>query len=159
MRRQMLKAPHYSIIPFLLSLSAYSELTEIKNFTGINLAQSLHVCKPWCKRVLVWYPIAPLPPVSKTYRTVNFVNRYTPNIYIYIYITFFWFILLYDFNFCFLFQIHPVYMSYAQLLLFLKFNLSCNTLIRVEQSLNLLPAVKGKLLACWRQVISTWTLH
>ncbi len=47
------KLHHYSIIPFLLSLSAYSELTEIKTFTGINLAQSLHVCKPWCKRVLV----------------------------------------------------------------------------------------------------------
>ncbi len=44
---------HYSSIPFLLSLSVYSELTEIKTFTGINLAQSLHVCKPWCKRVLV----------------------------------------------------------------------------------------------------------
>ncbi len=47
------KLRHYSIIPFLLSLSAYSELTEIKTFTGINLAQSLHVCKPWCKRLLV----------------------------------------------------------------------------------------------------------
>ncbi len=43
------KLRHYSIIPFLL----YSELTAIKMFTGINLAQSLHVCKPWCKRVLV----------------------------------------------------------------------------------------------------------
>ncbi len=42
-----------SIIPFLLSLSVYSELTEIKTFTGINLAQSLHVCKPWCKLMLV----------------------------------------------------------------------------------------------------------
>ncbi len=47
------KLRHYSIIPFLLSLSVYSELTAIKTFTGINLAQSLHVCKPWCKRVLV----------------------------------------------------------------------------------------------------------
>ncbi len=37
------KLRHYSVIPFLLSLSAYSELTEIKTFTGINLAQSLHV--------------------------------------------------------------------------------------------------------------------
>ncbi len=46
------KLRHYSI-PFLLSLSVYSELTAIKTFTGINLAQSLHVCKPWCKRVLV----------------------------------------------------------------------------------------------------------
>ncbi len=47
------KLRHYSIIPFLLSLSAYRELTAIKTFTGINLAQSLHVCKPWCKLVLV----------------------------------------------------------------------------------------------------------
>ncbi len=39
------KLRHYSIIPFLLSLSAYNELTEIKMFTGINIAQSLHVCK------------------------------------------------------------------------------------------------------------------
>ncbi len=29
---------------FLLSLSVYSELTEIKMFTGINIEQSLHVC-------------------------------------------------------------------------------------------------------------------
>ncbi len=40
MRRQV-KLRHYSV---LLSLSAYSELTEIKTFTGINLAQSLHAC-------------------------------------------------------------------------------------------------------------------
>ncbi len=102
------KLRHYSIIPFLLSLSAYSELTAIKTFTGINLAQSLHVCKPWCKRVLVWYPLARLhglkqkywhnqlsrPPYRKhtepwhhcvkSNRTLSFVNRYTPNIYIYI---------------------------------------------------------------------------
>ncbi len=83
------KLRHYSIIPFLLSLSVYSELTAIKTlFTGINLAQSLHVCKPWCKRVLVWYPLAHLhgleqkyfqhcdvtncpAPVSKTYQTVT----------------------------------------------------------------------------------------
>ncbi len=45
------KLRHYSVIPFLLLLSVYSELTAIKTFTGINLAQSLHVCKPWCKRV------------------------------------------------------------------------------------------------------------
>ncbi len=38
MRRQV-KLRHYSVL-----LSAYSELTEIKTFTGINLAQSLHVC-------------------------------------------------------------------------------------------------------------------
>ncbi len=44
------KLRHYSVIPFLLSLSAYSELTEIKTFTGINLAQSLHVWKPWLKQ-------------------------------------------------------------------------------------------------------------
>ncbi len=36
------KLRHYSIIPFLLSLSVYSELTAIKTFTGINLAQRLH---------------------------------------------------------------------------------------------------------------------
>ncbi len=42
------KLRNYSIIPFLLSLSAYSELTEIKMFTGINLAQSLHMCKHAC---------------------------------------------------------------------------------------------------------------
>ncbi len=79
-------------------------------FTGINIAQSLHVCK----RVLVWYPLAylhglkqkyfqhcdvtncPAPPVSKTYRTVTPPVSYrtelwslwtvTPLIYIYIYI-------------------------------------------------------------------------
>ncbi len=34
-----------SVIPFLLSLSAYSDLTEIKTFTGINIVQSLHMCK------------------------------------------------------------------------------------------------------------------
>ncbi len=33
---------------------------------------------------------------------------------------YFWFILLYGFNLYFFFQIHPVYMSYAQLLMFLK---------------------------------------
>ncbi len=99
------KLRHYSIITFLLSLSVCSELTEIKTFTGINLAQSLHVCKPWCKRVLVWYPLArlhglkqkyfqhcdvtncPTPPYRKhtepwhhcvvSNRTVNFVNRPT----------------------------------------------------------------------------------
>ncbi len=37
------KLLHYSVIPFILSLSAYSELTEIKTFTGINLAQSFYV--------------------------------------------------------------------------------------------------------------------
>ncbi len=37
------KLRHYYIIPFLLSLSAYSEITEIKMFTGINLAQSLYI--------------------------------------------------------------------------------------------------------------------
>ncbi len=66
MRHQMPKAPHYSI-PFLLSLSVYSELTEIKTFTGINLAQSLHVCKPWCKRVLVWNPLARLHGLKQKY--------------------------------------------------------------------------------------------
>ncbi len=87
------KLRNYSIILFLLSLSAYSELTEIKMFTGINIAQSLHVCK----RVLVWYPLAylhglkteifptlrrnqlPPPPVSKTYRTVTPLCRIEPN--------------------------------------------------------------------------------
>ncbi len=37
------KLRHYSIIPFSLSRSVYSELTAIKMFTGIHLAQSLHV--------------------------------------------------------------------------------------------------------------------
>ncbi len=109
MWRQMPKSPsllRHSVFTF----TVYSELTEIKTFTGINLAQSLHVCKPWCKRVLVWYPLArlhglkqkyfqhcdvtncPAPRIENipnrdttvSYRTVNFVNRYTPNIYIYI---------------------------------------------------------------------------
>ncbi len=35
---------------FLLSLSAYS---EIKTFTSINIALNLHMCIPWCKRVLM----------------------------------------------------------------------------------------------------------
>ncbi len=42
-RRRKLR--HYSVIPFLLSLSAYSELTEIKMFT---------------KFALVWYSLARL---------------------------------------------------------------------------------------------------
>ncbi len=37
------KLRHYSIIPFLLSLSVNSELTEIKTFTSINLAKFAHV--------------------------------------------------------------------------------------------------------------------
>ncbi len=87
-------------------------------FTSIYLAQSFHVCVCVCVCVCVWYPLArlhglkqkyfqhwdvtncPSPPISKTYqtvtplsciepnRTVNFVNRYTPNI-IYIIIIFF----------------------------------------------------------------------
>ncbi len=57
----------YSVIPFLLSLSVYRELTAIKTFTGINLAQSLHVCKPWCKRLLVWYPLARLHGLKQKY--------------------------------------------------------------------------------------------
>ncbi len=60
------KLRHYSI-PFLLSLSVYSELPEIKTFTSINLAQSLHVCKPWCKRVLVWYPLGRLHGLKQKY--------------------------------------------------------------------------------------------
>ncbi len=67
MRRQMPKAPSLLLIPFLLSLSDYSELTEIKTFTGINLAQSLHVCKPWCKRLFVWYPLARLHGLKQKY--------------------------------------------------------------------------------------------
>ncbi len=35
----------YSVITFLLSLSAHSVLTEIKTFTSINLEQSLLLCK------------------------------------------------------------------------------------------------------------------
>ncbi len=61
------KLLHYSIIPFLLSLSVYSELTAIKTFTSINLAQSLHTCKPWCKRLLVWYPLARLHGLKQKY--------------------------------------------------------------------------------------------
>ncbi len=61
------KLHHYSIIPFLLSLSVYSELTAIKTFTSRNLAQSLHVCKPWCKRLLVWYPLARLHGLKQKY--------------------------------------------------------------------------------------------
>ncbi len=61
------KLRHYSIILFLLSLSVYSELTAIKTFTGINLAQSLHVWKPWCKRLLVWYPLAHLHGLKQKY--------------------------------------------------------------------------------------------
>ncbi len=57
------KLRHYSVIPFLLSISAYSELTEIKMFTGINIVQSLHVCK----RVLVWYPLAYLHGLKQKY--------------------------------------------------------------------------------------------
>ncbi len=55
---------------FVSSASAsfdYSELTEIKTFTGINLAQSLHVCKPRCKRMLVWYPLARLHGLKQKY--------------------------------------------------------------------------------------------
>ncbi len=37
------KLHHYSVIEFLLSLSAFSELTEIKMFTSINLAEFAHV--------------------------------------------------------------------------------------------------------------------
>ncbi len=40
------KLRHYSIFPFLLSLFAYSELTEVKMFTSINLALSLHCANP-----------------------------------------------------------------------------------------------------------------
>ncbi len=106
------KLRHYSVILFLLSLSVYSELTAIKRFTSINLAQSLHVCKPWCKRVLVWYPLARLHGLKQKYfqhcdvtncpapRIENIPNRdttvsyrtepwilwtVTPLIYIYIY--------------------------------------------------------------------------
>ncbi len=35
------KLHHYSVIPFLLSLSVYIALTKIKMFTGINLVLSL----------------------------------------------------------------------------------------------------------------------
>ncbi len=102
----------YSVIPFLLSLSVYRELTAIKTFTGINLVQSLHTCKPWCKRLLVWYPLARLHGLKQKYfqhcdvtncpapRIENIPNRdttvsyrtkpwilwtVTPLIYIYIY--------------------------------------------------------------------------
>ncbi len=93
---------YFSVFTFI---SAYSELTGIKMLTSIILAFSLHVCKPWCKRVLVWYPLARLHGLKLKYfqhwditncpapfrkrtepwhhcvvlnRTVNFVNRYTP---------------------------------------------------------------------------------
>ncbi len=64
-------------IPFLLSLSVNSELTAIKTFTGINLAQSLHVCKPWCKRVLVWYPLARLHGLKQKYFQHCYVSNCT----------------------------------------------------------------------------------
>ncbi len=65
------KLHHYSVIPFLLSLSVYSELTAIKTFTGINVAQSLHVCK----LVLVWYPLARL---TFTFYIYAFSRRFYP---------------------------------------------------------------------------------
>ncbi len=46
-------------ITFLLSLSAYSELTEIKTFTRHKSWANFRL-QPWCKSVLVWYPLARL---------------------------------------------------------------------------------------------------
>ncbi len=65
-KRQMPNAPSLLRHSILLSLSAFSELTEIKMFTGINIAQCLHT-KPWCKRVLVWYPLAYLHGLKQKY--------------------------------------------------------------------------------------------
>ncbi len=75
MLRQMPKAS--PVIPFLLSLSVgYSELTEIKMFTGITLAQSLHVgcvisigLPSWFKTEI--FPTSPSP------RIENVPNRDT----------------------------------------------------------------------------------
>ncbi len=47
------KLRHYSVIPFLLSFSVYSELTVIKTFTGINLAQTLHCANPGANMCLL----------------------------------------------------------------------------------------------------------
>ncbi len=85
------KLRHYSVIPFLLSLSAYSELTEITMFTGINLVQTLvQTCAcvistgspSWFKTEI--FPTSrcnqlPRPPVSKTYRTMTPLCRIEPN--------------------------------------------------------------------------------
>ncbi len=83
------KLRHYSIIPFLLSLSVYSELNAIKTFTGINLAQSLHTLVQMraCLISIGWpswfkteiFPTLPRPPVSKTYETVTPLCRIEPN--------------------------------------------------------------------------------
>ncbi len=71
----------YSVIPFLFSLSAYSEMTEIKMFISINLVQSLHVCRPWCKRVLVRYPLAHLHGLKQKYfQHCDVTNCHAPHI-------------------------------------------------------------------------------
>ncbi len=102
------KLHHYSVIQFLLSLSAFSELTEIKMFTSINLAEFAHVqtlmqthacvisiglkhfqhcdvtngpAPPYRKCTELWHNCA------VPNQTVNFLNRYTPYIYLYIYCT------------------------------------------------------------------------
>ncbi len=50
-------------------------------FTGINIAQSLHVCKPWCKRMLVWYPLAYLHGLKQKYfQHCNVTNYPAPRI-------------------------------------------------------------------------------
>ncbi len=94
------KLRHYSI-PFLLSLSAYSELTAIKTFTDINLAQSFAQVQTLCLLISIgspsWFKTEVFPtlrhnqlprPLYRKHtepwhhcvvsnRTVNFVNRYT----------------------------------------------------------------------------------
>ncbi len=64
---------------FLLSLSVYSALTEIKMFPSINLVFSLHVCKHWCKHLLVWEPLARLHGLKQKYfQHCNVTNRLAP---------------------------------------------------------------------------------
>ncbi len=67
------------------------KLRLIKMFSGINLALSLHVCKPWCKRLLVWYPLAHLHGLKQKYFQHCDVTNcpgppYRKRTYIYIYI-------------------------------------------------------------------------
>ncbi len=104
------KLRHYSIIPFLLSLSVYSELTAIKTFTGINLARVQTLVQTRACLISIGLPSwfkteifptlrrnqLPRPPYRKhtepwhhcvvSNRTVNFGNHYTPNVYVCTYI-------------------------------------------------------------------------
>ncbi len=66
LREYVVSDAESSGITFLLSLSASSELTEIKTFTSINLAQMLGL-QPWCKSVHVRYPLARLHGLRQKY--------------------------------------------------------------------------------------------